>query len=46
MGCVVASRAPLVRVCALTGNRAGDRLGRRLALSLVSHTSQGDKLKY
>ena len=39
--CVVASHVPPSGDLALTGNRTGDPLVRRLALSPLSHTSQG-----
>ena len=34
---------PATQACALTGNQTGDPLVHRPALSLLSHTSQGQK---
>ena len=48
--CVVASHAPplgtwpTTQACALTGNRTGDPLVRRLTLNPLSHTIQGGRI--
>ena len=48
--CVVSSNAPplgtwpTTQACALTGNRTGDPLVRRLTLNPLSHTSQGGRI--
>ena len=37
---------PAAQACALTGNRTGDSLVCRLALSPLSHTGQGDLIMF
>ena len=37
---------PATQACALTGNRTGDPLVRRPALSPLSHTSQGQGFSF
>ena len=39
--CTLLGTWPKTQACALTGNRTGDPLVHRLALNLLSHTSQG-----